>query len=162
MLDAHRPPLSDRSPAMNYNSLKISDSEAPTDDSAAGKAGDDGESKDSGAPGLGAVAAHYALLPWKLLFATIPPTIFLGGWACFIVSLVYIGLLTGLIGDIATMVGCCFSMPPAITAITPAFGSAGGGTLLTVHGAGFDHLGAAVQATGAGGTLGSTSAARGA
>ena len=83
-----------------------------------GKAGDDGESKDSGAPGLGAVAAHYALLPWKLLFATIPPTIFLGGWACFIVSLVYIGLLTGLIGDIATMVGCCFSMPPAITAIT--------------------------------------------
>ena len=47
-----------------------------------------------------------------------------------------------------------FTMEPAITAISPADGSAGGGTLLTLYGVGFDYLGEPVQAKGSGGWLG--------
>ena len=36
---------------------------------------------------------HAFSLPWKLLFATIPPTIFVGGWVTFVVALSFIGLV---------------------------------------------------------------------
>ena len=37
-------------------------------------------------------------LPWKLLFATVPPPRLAGGWLCFSIALVGIGGLTALIG----------------------------------------------------------------
>ena len=41
-----------------------------------------------------------------------------GGWACFTVSILVIGLLTGLIGDIASHFGCSIGLKDAVTAIT--------------------------------------------
>ena len=41
---------------------------------------------------------HYIALPWKLIFATIPPTTICGGYLAFFCSLLYIGLLTAVIG----------------------------------------------------------------
>ena len=57
-------------------------------------------------------------LPFKVIFAFAPPPNFAGGWPCFVTALVLIGGLTALIGDLATHVGCCLGLLPAVTAIT--------------------------------------------
>lgn len=63
--------------------------------------------------------AGFALaLPWRLLFALTPPPRVAGGWACFFVALVGIGVITALVGDLAAHMGCCLGMKPAVTAIT--------------------------------------------
>lgn len=61
---------------------------------------------------------HIITLPWKLVFALIPPTDYCGGWLCFICALGMIGALTALIGDLASLFGCCAGMPDEISAIT--------------------------------------------
>lgn len=57
-------------------------------------------------------------LPWKSICAFAPPPRMLGGWACFVVVLAFIGALTALIGDVAAHMGCCLGLQPSITAIT--------------------------------------------
>lgn len=61
---------------------------------------------------------HLMCLPWKLVFAATPPPDFGGGWLCFIIALVFIGLVTAIIGDLASLFGCALMMPDQITAIT--------------------------------------------
>jgi solute carrier family 8 (sodium/calcium exchanger) len=61
---------------------------------------------------------HYISVPWKLLFALVPPTDFGGGWVCFSTALMMIGVVTGLIGDVANLVGCTMSISAPVTAIT--------------------------------------------
>mmetsp|Transcript_56499 Transcript_56499/g.123823 ORF Transcript_56499/g.123823 Transcript_56499/m.123823 type:complete len:851 (+) Transcript_56499:48-2600(+) len=61
---------------------------------------------------------HYINLPWKLIFATIAPPLYAGGWLCFCMSLAYIGAVTALVGDLAGLVGCVMDIPDEITAIT--------------------------------------------
>jgi Ca2+/Na+ antiporter len=61
---------------------------------------------------------HFVALPWKLLFAFIPPVAYGGGWVCFCVALIFIGCVTAVIGDLASLMGCCMGLPDAITAIT--------------------------------------------
>jgi len=58
------------------------------------------------------------LLPWKLLLAFIPPARFLDGWLCFGFSLVAIGAITAVIGDMAGLLGCVAGLPDEITAVT--------------------------------------------
>jgi hypothetical protein len=48
---------------------------------------------------------HILSLPWKLWFATTPPTEYGGGWVCFFVALIYIGVVTGMIADLANLFG---------------------------------------------------------
>ncbi|KAJ1447669.1 Sodium/calcium exchanger protein-domain-containing protein [Pelagophyceae sp. CCMP2097] len=61
----------------------------------------------------------YALsLPWKLLFAVIPPPAFGGGWVCFSCALIFIGGLTAVIGDLATLLGDALNIKAPVTAIT--------------------------------------------
>jgi len=55
---------------------------------------------------------------WKVLFALCPPPHVLGGWACFVVALIFIGLVTAVVADVATLMGCVVGMPTGITAIT--------------------------------------------
>ena len=57
-------------------------------------------------------------LPWKLLVACVPPTIFCGGWLCFCVSIVVIGAMTALIGDLANLLGCALGIENSVVAIT--------------------------------------------
>ena len=41
---------------------------------------------------------HALSFPWKITFAFIPPPMLLGGWPCFFVGLVLIGVVTAVIG----------------------------------------------------------------
>lgn len=61
---------------------------------------------------------HFATIGWKVLFAFIPPTDYLGGWATFWVSLLFIGIITALVGAFAEMFGCFVGLEDSITAIT--------------------------------------------
>mmetsp|Transcript_76032 Transcript_76032/g.180947 ORF Transcript_76032/g.180947 Transcript_76032/m.180947 type:complete len:844 (+) Transcript_76032:126-2657(+) len=63
-------------------------------------------------------AMHIISLPWKLLFALVPPTDFCGGWVCFCCSLLMIGGVTAVVGDMAALLGCVMDVPDEITAIT--------------------------------------------
>jgi Ca2+/Na+ antiporter len=63
-------------------------------------------------------AMHFACIGWKLFFAFIPPPHIMGGWACFIISLTFIGVVTAIIGEFANLFGCVLGVEPAITAIT--------------------------------------------
>ncbi|XP_067672948.1 sodium/calcium exchanger Calx-like isoform X2 [Haliotis asinina] len=61
---------------------------------------------------------HFCTFFWKILFAFVPPTQYLGGWPTFIISLAVIGFLTAIIGDLATIFGCLIGLEKTITAIT--------------------------------------------
>lgn len=60
---------------------------------------------------------HFLTVFWKLLFALVPPTEYWNGWACFIVSIIVIGLLTAIIGDIASHFGCTIGLKDSVTAV---------------------------------------------
>ena len=57
-------------------------------------------------------------LKLQLLFAFVPPTEYMGGWACFTVSIIGIGLLTAVIGDVASHFGCTINLNDEVTAVT--------------------------------------------
>eukprot|EP00929_Paragymnodinium_shiwhaense_P007461 TRINITY_DN111382_c0_g1_i1.p1 TRINITY_DN111382_c0_g1~~TRINITY_DN111382_c0_g1_i1.p1 ORF type:complete len:1084 (-),score=203.90 TRINITY_DN111382_c0_g1_i1:164-3415(-) len=61
---------------------------------------------------------HGLSLFWKVLFALVPPPSFIGGWLCFWCALAMIGLVTAIVGDMASLLGCCMGIPDDITAIT--------------------------------------------
>ncbi|EEC04908.1 sodium/calcium exchanger, putative, partial [Ixodes scapularis] len=61
---------------------------------------------------------HFLTFGWKVIFALVPPTGFLGGWLTFFVSLGAIGLLTAIVGDLAGIFGCLVGLEDTITAIT--------------------------------------------
>lgn len=61
---------------------------------------------------------HFVAVFWKVLFATIPPPNYCGGKGCFFISLFYIGCVTLVIGEIATILGCVFGIKESVTAIT--------------------------------------------
>ena len=62
--------------------------------------------------------SHCFVLFWKLCTALIPPPAIWGGWAAFVVSLGLIGVVTAIIGDIASLCGCVIGMNDKLTAIT--------------------------------------------
>jgi len=61
---------------------------------------------------------HFVALPWKVFFALIPPTHFCGGWFCFFIALIFIGFVTAIIADLASLFGCVMGLKDSITAIT--------------------------------------------
>mmetsp|Transcript_50674 Transcript_50674/g.147435 ORF Transcript_50674/g.147435 Transcript_50674/m.147435 type:complete len:815 (-) Transcript_50674:167-2611(-) len=70
--------------------------------------------------GISDYILHVINVPWKLLCALVPPTDFADGWACFGASLLLIGLVTAVIGDMAGLMGCCMFGPgnDGLTALT--------------------------------------------
>lgn len=58
---------------------------------------------------------HLLAFNWKVVFSLIPPPSLLGGWLCFIVSLAAVGLVTAIIGDIASIFGCIVGLKDSIT-----------------------------------------------
>lgn len=61
---------------------------------------------------------HFWAMGWKLVFATIPPPKYCNGWAAFTGALIWIGLVTLIVGEFANLIGCCFMIPQSVTAIT--------------------------------------------
>ncbi|XP_036811243.1 sodium/calcium exchanger 3 isoform X2 [Oncorhynchus mykiss] len=60
---------------------------------------------------------HFLTVFWKVLFACVPPTDYLNGWACFFISIVIIGMLTAVIGDLASHFGCTIGLKDSVTAM---------------------------------------------
>ncbi|XP_019720903.1 LOW QUALITY PROTEIN: sodium/calcium exchanger 1-like [Hippocampus comes] len=83
--------------------------------------GDDDDDDDNGGgkkpPSALDYAIHFLTVFWKLLFALVPPTDYWNGWACFVVSIAVIGLLTALIGDLASHFGCTVGLKDSVTAV---------------------------------------------
>lgn len=73
---------------------------------------------DDEAPGAVDYVIHFFNFFWKFVGAFIPPTDYCGGWLCFVCALIFIGLLTAIIGDLAAMLGCVTGIDDSITAIT--------------------------------------------
>jgi len=61
---------------------------------------------------------HFAEIGWKLAFATVPPAGMYGGMPCFCVSLAYIGAVTYVVGEVATVIGCVLYIKESVAAIT--------------------------------------------
>ncbi|XP_053535268.1 sodium/calcium exchanger 3 isoform X3 [Ictalurus punctatus] len=60
---------------------------------------------------------HFLTVFWKVLFACVPPTEYWNGWACFFTSIVIIGFLTAIIGDLASHFGCTIGLKDSVTAV---------------------------------------------
>ncbi|XP_053329900.1 sodium/calcium exchanger 2 [Spea bombifrons] len=60
---------------------------------------------------------HFLTVFWKVLFAFVPPTEYWNGWACFLVCIVIVGLLTAVIGDLASHFGCTVGLKDSVTAV---------------------------------------------
>ncbi|XP_071778468.2 sodium/calcium exchanger 1a isoform X21 [Centroberyx gerrardi] len=78
---------------------------------------DDEECGEEKLPSCFDYVMHFLTVFWKLLFAFVPPTDYWNGWACFVVSISVIGLLTALIGDLASHFGCTVGLKDAVTAV---------------------------------------------
>jgi hypothetical protein len=61
---------------------------------------------------------HLMNLPWKIIFAIVPPPCFFGGWLCFVGSLLGIAVLTSFVSDLAELFGCVLDIGDVVTAIT--------------------------------------------
>jgi solute carrier family 8 (sodium/calcium exchanger) len=61
---------------------------------------------------------HFVTMPWKLMFAVVPPPGMCGGFPCFFGALFMIGVQVILISDFATLMGCQMGLLPPVTAIT--------------------------------------------
>jgi len=84
------------------------------DDEEEGEEGEEGEEK---MPSCGDYIMHFLTLPWKLIFAFIPPTAMANGYVTFVISLVFIGGCTAIIGDVAAHLGCFINLKDGVNAI---------------------------------------------
>jgi len=84
------------------------------DDEEEGEEGEEGEEK---MPSCGDYIMHFLTLPWKLIFAFIPPTALSSGYITFVVSICFIGACTAVIGDVAGHLGCFINLKDGVNAI---------------------------------------------
>ncbi|KAM6916285.1 sodium/calcium exchanger 1b isoform 3-T3 [Xenentodon cancila] len=83
----------------------------------AGEDDDDDECGEEKLPSCFDYVMHFLTVFWKVLFAFVPPTDYWSGWACFVVSICMIGLLTAVIGDLASHFGCTVGLKDSVTAV---------------------------------------------
>merc|ERR1711962_1779302 len=84
------------------------------DDDEEGEEGEEGEEK---MPSCGDYIMHFLTLPWKLIFAFIPPTALANGYPTFVISIFMIGACTAVIGDVAGHLGCFINLKDGVNAI---------------------------------------------
>ncbi|PKU29333.1 sodium calcium exchanger 3- hypothetical protein [Limosa lapponica baueri] len=85
---------------------------------------DEDESGEERLPSCFDYVMHFLTVFWKVLFACVPPTEYCNGWACFVVSILIIGMLTAVIGDLASHFGCTIGLKDSVTAVVfVAFGT---------------------------------------
>ncbi|XP_065136543.1 sodium/calcium exchanger 2b isoform X1 [Paramisgurnus dabryanus] len=78
---------------------------------------DEEEGREQHLPSCSDYIMHFLTVFWKVLFAFVPPTEYWNGWACFVVSITVIGLLTAVIGDLASHFGCTIGLRDTVTAV---------------------------------------------
>lgn len=80
--------------------------------------GEDGEEVAVRMPSCSDYVMHVFTVFWKVIFAFVPPTDYWGGWACFVTSIILIGVLTAFVGDLASHFGCTIGLRDSVTAIS--------------------------------------------
>ncbi|KAH6925561.1 hypothetical protein HPB50_007132 [Hyalomma asiaticum] len=80
--------------------------------------GEDGDEVTVRMPSCSDYVMHVFTVFWKVLFAFVPPTDYWGGWACFVTSILLIGVLTAFVGDLASHFGCTIGLKDSVTAIS--------------------------------------------
>ncbi|XP_067231737.1 solute carrier family 8 member 4a isoform X6 [Chanodichthys erythropterus] len=78
---------------------------------------DEEESGEERLPSCFDYIMHFLTVFWKVLFAFVPPTEYWNGWACFFVSIMLIGALTAVTGDLASHFGCTVGLKDSVTAV---------------------------------------------
>ncbi|XP_005988888.1 solute carrier family 8 member 4a [Latimeria chalumnae] len=78
---------------------------------------DEDESGEERLPSCFDYIMHFLTVFWKVLFAFVPPTEYWNGWACFIVSISLIGVLTAVTGDLASHFGCTIGLQDSVIAV---------------------------------------------
>lgn len=61
---------------------------------------------------------HFLTVPWKVLFAFIPPPHYGGGWPAFFIALGFIGCIVWVVSEVAFMLGCFIHLKPAVNGFT--------------------------------------------
>lgn len=61
---------------------------------------------------------HLLSISWKVFFALIPPRRLMHGWLAFVVALIFIGIVTGIVGEFANLLGCTVGLRQSVTAIS--------------------------------------------
>merc|ERR1711962_1381448 len=84
------------------------------DDDEEGEEGEEGEEK---MPTCGDYIMHFLTLPWKLIFAFIPPTAIYNGYPTFVIAILFIGACTAVIGDVAGHLGCFIYLKDGVNAL---------------------------------------------
>jgi len=106
--------------------------QAGDDDDEEGEDGEEGEEK---MPSCGDYIMHFLTLPWKLIFAFIPPTGIYDGYPTFVISILFIGACTAVIGDVAGHLGCFINLKDGVNAIAfVALGTSVPGTAIVCAG----------------------------
>lgn len=82
-----------------------------------GDGDEDEEGREERLPSCSDYFMHFITVFWKVLFAFVPPTEYWNGWACFFVSISVIGILTAVIGDLASHFGCTVGLRDTVTAV---------------------------------------------
>lgn len=80
-----------------------------------GEVDEEGEEED---PSIGDLIMHFISLFWKVLFSLVPPRFCGSGYPAFLVSLFFIGLLTAIVEQIASLLGCVWGIKQAVSGIT--------------------------------------------
>uniref|UniRef100_A0A1B6GPS7 Calx-beta domain-containing protein n=1 Tax=Cuerna arida TaxID=1464854 RepID=A0A1B6GPS7_9HEMI len=83
--------------------------------SEAGEGEEDGPAE---SPSCGGYILHVLTIFWRILFAFVPPAEFCNGWLCFWSAITVIGVLTAVIGDVASHFGCSVGIKDAVTALS--------------------------------------------
>merc|ERR1712079_5013 len=92
--------------------------QAGDDDDEEEEGGDDEEGeKEEKMPTCGDYIMHFLTLFWKVIFSFIPPAGLGKGYLTFIVSILMIGLVTAVIGDVAGHLGCFIFLKDSVNAI---------------------------------------------
>nr|XP_031833672.1 sodium/calcium exchanger 1 isoform X2 [Nomia melanderi] len=78
---------------------------------------DDEGAGEPAAPSTMDYLMHSVTIFWKVLFAFVPPTDIAGGYLCFVVSICGIGVVTAVIGDVASYFGCTLGIKDSVTAV---------------------------------------------
>ncbi len=72
---------------------------------------------EGGPAGVSAWVLHVPGLPWKLLFATVPPAKMGGGWPRYLVSMFFVAVVGAIFGDMVALLGCVLGVPDAVAAV---------------------------------------------
>ncbi|XP_018411511.1 PREDICTED: sodium/calcium exchanger 2 isoform X1 [Nanorana parkeri] len=83
----------------------------------AGDEEEDDDGREEKLPSCFDYVMHFLTVFWKVLFAFVPPTEYWNGWACFFVCISIVGMLTAVIGDLASHFGCTVGLKDSVTAV---------------------------------------------